>query len=32
MLADMKLEVRGVEIETNRHTILVLDVKESFGA
>jgi len=27
----MKLKVRGVEIEANRHTILVLDVRESFG-
>jgi len=27
----MKLKVRGVEIEASRHTILVLDVRESFG-
>jgi hypothetical protein len=30
-LVDMKLKVRGLEVEANRHTILVLDVRESFG-
>lgn len=31
LLAGVKLKGREVEVETNRHTILVLDVRVSFG-